>query len=52
MRQGMAFRPVALNDEPRLTVWILAVGEFLVSVGSEGGQVGAQVLTFIYFVLP
>ena len=47
MRQGMTLNSIPLNDEPRLAVWILAVGEFLVLVGSKGCQVVAQ--AFGYF---
>ncbi len=46
MRQRMTFRFVTLDDEPSLAVWIFAVGEFLVPVGSEGGQVVAQGLGY------
>ncbi len=42
MRQRITFRPIPLNDEPRLAGWILAVGVFLVSVGSERGEAVAQ----------
>ena len=44
----MTFRFIPLNDEPRLAVWILAVGVFFVPVGSEGGEVVAQ--AFGYFL--
>ncbi len=48
MRQRMTFRFVPLNDEPRLTGWILAVGVFLVSVGSEGSPITPKGGTFTW----
>ncbi len=47
MRQGMTFRLIPLNYEPRLTGWILAVGVLLVSVWSEGSQVVAQAIGYL-----
>ncbi len=47
MRQGMTFRLIPLNDQPRLAGWILAVGVFLFSVGSEGGEVVAQAFGYL-----
>ena len=52
MRQGVSFRFIPLNDQPRLAVWILAVGVFLVSVGSEGGEVVAQTPGWIEYLVP
>ncbi len=47
MRQGMAFRSVTLNDEPRIAGRISAVGVFFVSVGGEGGEVVAQSFDYL-----